>query len=346
MGRNSATAFSQRAMPAMRIAEAFRTALDLAAAYRGATAPNPPVGCVLLDEGGAVLGCAAHRKAGEGHAEALAIEASRQAGTFGRIHTVVVTLEPCNHTGRTPPCTEAILRTGARAVWIGCADPNTSVRGGGAARLAAAGLDVGFAASLPSPEGPALGEAAAQLIAPFAKRVRTGLPWITVKQALNRAGTMLPPPGAKTFTSEASLRFAHALRKRADAILTGSGTVIADQPEFTVRRLPDFPAKRRSLAILDRRERVPESYFEAARARGFDAWRAESPEEALARIGESGALEVLVEAGPTLTASLLDEGSWDEHVTIRQPPGDGEDVITVRRQTATHREQIDVLRHH
>ena len=335
-------------LPAERIAAAFSRAVELASEFRGATAPNPPVGCVILDREGVILAEAAHRRAGEAHAEATAIEACRTAGMLGCIHTIVVTLEPCNHHGRTAPCTEAILATGARTVWYGAADPNTSVRGGGAAQLASAGLSVAKAESLRVREAPALAEACARLIAPFAKRARTGLPWITVKQALNRAGTMLPPAGAKTFTSETSLRFSHTLRKRADAILTGSGTVLADEPEFTVRRVADFPAKRRGLAILDRRRRVPETYLETARTRGFDPWRAASPHEALMRLGEEGALEVLVEAGPALTESILADGLWDEHVVIRQAPLiGGEDAITITPAVPMRmRGGLHVLGHH
>jgi diaminohydroxyphosphoribosylaminopyrimidine deaminase / 5-amino-6-(5-phosphoribosylamino)uracil reductase len=344
MGTAAQAVSSGHGLLAGVVAAAFSRALDCAEEFVGATSPNPPVGCVLLDRDGAVLAAEAHRRAGEAHAEARAIAAARQAGAFGRIHTAVVTLEPCNHWGRTPPCTEAILASGARAVWIGASDPNPAVVGGGAQRLAAAGLDVRFIRALKAGDASALAARAERLAAPFAKRARTGLPWITVKQALDRGGSMIPPPGAKTFTSDASLRFAHALRRRADAILTGSGTVLADAPEFTVRRVPDFPLKRRALAVLDRRGRVPEGYFHAAGERGLDAWRARSPEGALERLGRAGALEVLVEAGPALTGALLKAGLWDEHVVIEQGQPGAQDVITTCRAPA-RKEDEDVFRH-
>ena len=343
MGSTTVQTAPSSTLPPHAIIEAFARAIDCASAFVGATAPNPPVGCVLLDQDGHPLAAAAHPRAGEGHAEARAIEAATAAGVAERIHTVVVTLEPCNHRGRTPPCTEAILATNSREVWIGAPDPNPSVKGGGAARLAQAGLRIAFACDIPGADGTATAAQAERLIAPFAKRVRTGLPWITVKQALDRTGSMIPPRGAKTFTSEASLRLAHALRKRADAILTGSGTVLADRPEFTVRRIPDFPARRRTLVVLDRRALVPDCYLEAAQARGFEVWRAGSAEEALERLGTAGALEVLVEAGPALSGDLLERGLWDEHVVIAQGEPGAEDTVTIRGKA---RGGADVFRHH
>ncbi len=132
-------------------AAALRLAIAAASRFRGATAPNPPVGCCLLDGAGRAVALGAHRRAGTAHAEAAAIAAAREAGTLDRIRTVVVTLEPCNHHGRTPPCTEAILATPAERVVIGAPDPNPQVAGGGARRLAGAGLAVTFAADDPGP---------------------------------------------------------------------------------------------------------------------------------------------------------------------------------------------------
>jgi diaminohydroxyphosphoribosylaminopyrimidine deaminase/5-amino-6-(5-phosphoribosylamino)uracil reductase len=313
------------------IAAAFGNALDLASQWRGATAPNPPVGCVLLDASGDTLAAAAHQRAGGLHAEALAISLCRANGTLHRIHTVVVTLEPCNHAGRTPACTGAILKTPARHVWIGTRDPNPLVVGGGGEHLADAGLSVHALVDLDDPAAPQLAEAAARLIAPFAKHAVTGKPWVTVKQALDRHGSMIPPAGQKTFTSRASLDLAHQLRKRADAVLTGSGTVLADAPEFTVRRLPDFPGKRRHLVILDRGGRVPASYVEAAQARGFLVSIETDLADALTQLGRAGCLEILVEAGVELTQSVLISPLWDEHVLIRQRPDPAaDDDITVR----------------
>ncbi len=313
------------------IIAAFGQALAAAQAFAGATAPNPPVGCAVLDEAGAVLACEAHHKAGGPHAEAAALAACRRAGLEGRIHTVVVTLEPCNHHGRTPPCAEAILGTPAKAVWIGARDPNPRVAGGGAASLAAKGVAVGFAEDLPGPEGREIARAAARLIAPFVAWSLEGRPFVTVKQALTAEGSMIPPPGRKTFTSQESLSLAHALRRRADAILTGSGCILADDPAFTVRHVEDHEGKARQLVILDRRRRTPATYVEAAQARGFEVLIRDDLDAALAELAGLGVLEVLVEAGPTLTDEILRRGLWDEQVVIRKATApEAPDQVAVR----------------
>lgn len=338
-------------LPPQPILSAFARALDLARAHEGATAPNPPVGCILLDALGQELASGAHRRAGLLHAEAEAIAQARAAGLADNIDSVVVTLEPCNHHGRTPPCAEAILSTGARHVWIACRDPNPKVAGGGAERLRAAGLDVHFLSDLHHPQAAVLLGEANRLLAPFAKRSQTGVPFITIKQAISASASMVPAAGRKTFTSSSSLDLAHRLRRRADAILTGSGTVLADNPLFTVRRVPDHPEKQRMLAILDRRRRVTETYLDAARQRGFALHLADDVHHALQAIGEAGGMEVLLEAGPTLTAHLLTIGLWDEHVLIEQAANlDGTDRVTVRHNPASqaysHGKEKDVLGHH
>jgi diaminohydroxyphosphoribosylaminopyrimidine deaminase / 5-amino-6-(5-phosphoribosylamino)uracil reductase len=314
-----------------QLARAMQAALAAARVWEGATAPNPPVGCALLDRAGNVIAAAGHHGAGQLHAEALAIQQARDSGKADHIHTIVVTLEPCNHHGRTPPCTEAILGTPAEHVVIGFGDPNPKVAGGGAERLRQAGLIVDLL------QGDT--RQLERLIAPFKKRVLLSLPFVTVKQAINRAGNMLPPAGQKTFTSQGSLMVAHALRRRTDAIFTGSGTVLADDPQFTVRLLPDHPGKRRKLVLFDRRRRIPETYVREATARGFDVSFADDLETALQLVAETGALEVLIEAGPTLTAHVLATPFWDEHVKITQTSG--EDHIEILTNGGT-----DVLRHH
>ncbi|NBZ89599.1 bifunctional diaminohydroxyphosphoribosylaminopyrimidine deaminase/5-amino-6-(5-phosphoribosylamino)uracil reductase RibD [Rhodobacteraceae bacterium CYK-10] len=311
------------------MAEAFRLALDLAAEQEGATAPNPAVGCVLLDAQGQVLTAAAHQGAGQPHAEARAIQMAREAGLTPRIHTVVVTLEPCNHQGRTGPCSAAILTTPAREVWYAVADPNPTASGG-AETLAQAGLAVGDLSQLDHPNREALQTRATRLLAPFATRILRGRPFVTVKQALDPQGSMIPPPGQKTFTGPEALTLAHRLRRRADAILTGSGTVLADAPEFTVRHVPDIKAKSRWLCILDRRGRVGEAYLEAARQRGFRPFLARDLNQALHDLAARGCNEVLVEAGPLVTETIRQSGLWDEWVLIRKGPPDT--ITTTLRQ--------------
>lgn len=313
------------------VASAFQQALEAGAALAGATAPNPPVGCAALAADGEILAVAAHHGAGHAHAEVAALEACRQTGRLDAVVALVVTLEPCNHHGLTPPCVEAILASPVRAVWIGASDPNSAVRGGGARQLAAAGLEVTFAANLPHPMAPQLAAQSARLIAPFARRLRSGRPWVTVKQALRSDGSMIPPAGAKTFTSATSLDLAHGLRRRADAIITGSGTILADSPLFTVRRVPDPRLSPRRLAILDRRRRVPAAYLAGARMQGFAPSVHDDLPTLLAQLAEDGALEALIEAGPTLTTAVLAGDVWDEHVVIKTADAvDQDDRIEVR----------------
>jgi diaminohydroxyphosphoribosylaminopyrimidine deaminase / 5-amino-6-(5-phosphoribosylamino)uracil reductase len=328
-------------------ARAMSAALEAACAFEGATAPNPPVGCALLDKNGRTISVAAHQRAGQPHAEVLAIQSARAAGMADHIHTVVVTLEPCSHWGRTLPCTDAILATSAKAVVIGVADPNPHVKGGGADCLRAAGLAVSF---FDAASDPALAQALNRLIAPFRKRVTAGLPWVTVKQALNRAGNMLPCTGQKPFTSKSSLTLAHQLRRRADAIITGSGTILADDPHFTVRHVEDVAGKRRKLVLFDRRRRVSSGYVDAASQRGFDTVFATELEPALRALASQGAIEVLVEAGALLTASVLASPFWDEHVRITQAAAANlEDLIEIRHNGKSSSEpaaeEKHVLRH-
>lgn len=307
--------------PAWR--SAMDRALEEASLYRGATSPNPPVGAAGLDASGQILGVAAHERAGTAHAEAKLITELGAAGRLSELDTLLVTLEPCNHTGRTPPCTEAVLRTPARRVIYAVSDPNPKVAGKGAQRLRAGGREV-HSLELEAPRDPIF-EAAKHLIAPFSKWATTGLPYITVKSAW-RTGehgelTMIPPPGQKTFTSEENLALAHELRKRADAILTGSGTILADNPSLTVRRVSDHPGKKRYLAVLDRSGRVPKEWLKTAAERGFELIpenlsRSGDLKEIFTFLGTQGVLEVLVETGPKLTQAILDSQLWDEHVRI------------------------------
>lgn len=316
-------------LSAHQIMGGFEDALNAARLFEGATAPNPAVGCALFDVAGNRLALAAHQRAGGLHAEAAALHICQEQGTLQDIHTALVTLEPCNHTGRTPACCDALLGTPVQEIWIGSLDPNRQVQGGGAARLKNAGRNVFFLNGLDSVDTDDLCRRLDRLIAPFVKHTATGLPWVVVKQALTADGSMVPPPGHKTFTSDASLDLAHIMRRRADAIVTGSGTVLADNPFFTVRRVPDFKHKKRTLAIMDRRGRVPASYLGEAQARGFNVAIETSFETLLRRLGDAGALEVLVEAGPDLTQNVLGTDLWDEHVVIQQTHQSHTDTTTL-----------------
>lgn len=309
----------------MKYENAMKMAINAAEQFVGATAPNPPVGAIALDRQGKVVLGAGHAKAGEPHAEAKLLDLAQKLGKLPQIETLVVTLEPCNHQGKTPACTEAILKhKNIRRVVFGCFDPNPNVKGGGAERLKQAGLEV-----IPG----VLESECLFLIRAFAKHAGTGHPYVTLKAAFTAGGSMIPPPGKKTFTGKESLVFAHELRKRADAIWTGSGTVLADDPEFTVRWLPDHPGKKRFLVLSDRRRRVQKDWLAKAEKNGFRIHYAESLEEGLDYLGKNGALEVLVEGGPTLRQAWLDSGLWDESVVITQGKNGQDDEVQVEFRT-------------
>jgi diaminohydroxyphosphoribosylaminopyrimidine deaminase/5-amino-6-(5-phosphoribosylamino)uracil reductase len=224
-----------------------------------------------------------------------------------RVHTVVVTLEPCNHVGRTPPCCEAIINAGIRRVIVGARDPNPDVGGGGCERLRSAGIEV--------IEGIET-EACRRLIYAFAFYALHRRPFVTVKRAFDSFGSMIPPPGEKTFTSKESLVLAHRLRKKADAIVTGSGTILADNPLFNVRHVEDHEGKRRILAILDRRGRVSRDYMDRAAQRGLDVIIYQDLDTCFSDLAGRGVLDVLVEAGPLLSQSVIDSSYWTMCVDI------------------------------
>ncbi len=282
-----------------------KLAIDEARKYVGATSPNPPVGAVLADSEGNILSVGAHQKAGLDHAEIIAIKSA--GANLEKAHTLYVTLEPCNHTGRTGPCTEAILQTPIKRVVYGIADPNPEVVGSGASYLKLKGIEV--IDGVLAPECRKLTEG-------FLKLKLNKRPFITIKRAFNENSSMVPEAGQKTFTSQESLTFAHELRKESDAIITGSGTVLTDNPLFNVRYVPDHPGKRRLLIVLDRRRQVRPSWIKEASLRGLDVRIADSLESAVAFATAARCLKVLVEAGARVSEAFLKSPYWDRHIEI------------------------------
>ncbi|NLY95619.1 MAG: bifunctional diaminohydroxyphosphoribosylaminopyrimidine deaminase/5-amino-6-(5-phosphoribosylamino)uracil reductase RibD [Myxococcales bacterium] len=219
--------------------EAMRLALDLAA--RGRPSPNPHVGAVVVRDG-EIVGRGHHERAGMDHAEVAAI---KDAGPLAKGATVVVTLEPCNHHGRTGPCTEALIEAGVARVVIGAADPRPHVPGA-CEKLRAAGIEVVTGV---------LEDEAERLIRDFAKHRRTGRPFVTVKAALSLDGRMATGSGdSKWITGETARAEAHRLRAESDGVLVGIGTVLADDPELTCRLVPGTSPKR---FVLDTHLRMP-----------------------------------------------------------------------------------------
>lgn len=204
--------------------QAMARALRLAARPDGATHPNPMVGAVLLDAGGELAGEGYHRRAGEAHAEVLALAA---AGPRARGGTLYVTLEPCNHQGRTPPCTDAICAAGVARVVLGMRDPNPAVAGGGSARLRAAGLEV---------EEGLLEEECRRLNEDWIVHVTRARPHVAIKAAVTLDGWLATSSGdARWISGEQSRRRVMRMRARSDAVLVGARTLLHDDPRLTAR---------------------------------------------------------------------------------------------------------------
>ncbi|MCC6523541.1 MAG: bifunctional diaminohydroxyphosphoribosylaminopyrimidine deaminase/5-amino-6-(5-phosphoribosylamino)uracil reductase RibD [Polyangiaceae bacterium] len=216
-------------------------------ARRARPSPNPPVGAVVVDADGQLVAAAHHLEAGTPHAEMAALQEARDAARGG---TLYVTLEPCNHEGRTPPCVDAILASGVTRVVVGCLDPNPHVAGGGAERLRAAGItvDIGVAAV-----------ESRTLIAPWAKFITTGMPHVALKLALSLDGRIASRSGASKWVTGPEARAkVQELRARCDAVAVGIGTAVQDDPRLTVRDRTLLPEGKNPVRIvLDSQLRLP-----------------------------------------------------------------------------------------
>lgn len=287
-----------------------RRALALAVSLDAPLGPNPRVGAVLLGPDGAVLAEGYHRGAGTPHAEVVALSAAREAGLDPSGSTMVVTLEPCNHHGRTPPCSVALRQAGVARVVFALADP-TPTAAGGAAVLAAAGLDV---------EGGVLAERARDTNQAWLRMVAAGRPWVTWKYAATLDGRVAAPDGtSRWITSPAARADVHARRARADVVLVGTGTVRADDPSLTVRDPAGVALAAQPLRAVMGRSPVP------AGARVLDGSAptvlldTRDPDEALSRLAARGVADVLLEGGPTLAAAFVRAGLVDEVLAYLAP---------------------------
>ena len=227
-----------------------KKALDLAVKGRGFTSPNPMVGAVVV-KAGKIVGKGFHKAAGSAHAEINALD---DAGPAAKGATLYVTLEPCNHSGKTPPCTEKIIETGIRRVVAAMVDPNPDVRGGGIDVLKSRGIDVTVGVCEAQAEN---------LNEMFIKYVRTKRPFVILKCAATLDGRIATRTGdSKWISGEASRAFVHRLRHAVDAIMVGINTVRMDDPKLTTR-LPDDTVKTNGLdptrIILDTRLSIPEN---------------------------------------------------------------------------------------
>lgn len=335
----------QAALDRQRMTEA----LALAAGAIGHTEPNPRVGCVIGRHDGQVLGAGATQPPGQSHAEAMALRAAAAAGANVRGATAWVTLEPCAHHGRTPPCCDALIEAGLARVVVAARDPYPQVAGQGMARLRAAGVRVdGIDADLAA--------AAWQMNIGFFSRVARGRPWVRLKLAASLDGrTALPNGRSQWITGSAARGDGHAWRQRASVVLTGVGTVLADNPRLDVRARAGHWQPQR--VVADSQFRTPPSAQlihlpggcvivgtagDAAamqRAAGLSAAGAQTVVLAanaqgrvdlhvlLAFLASCNANEVRVEAGAALSGALLRAQLVDELLVYQAPrllgPGRG-----------------------
>ena len=286
---------------------AMSRALALAASPGVPLGPNPRVGCVLLGPDGEILAEGHHRGAGSPHAE---IDALQRAGTLVRGATAVVTLEPCNHTGRTGPCSEALVAAGVRRVVFAQPDPNPLATGG-AARLRAAGVEV--EAGLLESEARALNR-----VWTFA--MDRGRPFVTWKFATTLDGRSAAADGTSRWVSSRAARIdTHRLRGLCDTMLVGTNTVAVDDPRLTVRDAHDRPLPTQPLRAvmglrdLDPGRRVLDDSADTVLLRTRD------PNEALKELFARDRQHVFLEGGPTLAAAFLTAGLVDEVVTYVAP---------------------------
>lgn len=286
---------------------AMRRALEIAATPGVPLGPNPRVGCVLLAADGSEIVEGFHRGAGTPHAEAAALA---EAGTAARGATAVVTLEPCNHTGRTGPCAQALIEAGVRRVVFAQSDPNP-VAAGGADTLRAKGIEV--VAGLMADEAGAVNRA-------WSFAVEHQRPFVTWKFATTLDGRSAAADGTSRWVSSRAARLdTHRLRAQCDVMLVGSNTVAVDDPELTVRDEVDQPVPHQPLrVVMGMRDLAPDRRVFNDRAETLHL-PTRDPGDALQHLWDLGRRHVFLEGGPTLAAAFLEAGLVDEVVTYVAP---------------------------
>jgi diaminohydroxyphosphoribosylaminopyrimidine deaminase/5-amino-6-(5-phosphoribosylamino)uracil reductase len=298
-------------------------AIELARNTLGTASPNPSVGAVIVNDG-TVVGEGWTQPVGGRHAEIVALE---HAGEAARGATIYTTLEPCCHFGRTPPCTTALLNAGIAEVRTAVLDPDPRVNGEGIAVMERAGIKVSLGLCA---------EDATQVLESYVHRTTTGLPFVIAKFAMSLDGKIATSTGESQWISgEAARRYAHALRRSADAVMVGIGTALADDPQLTARDESDEPLERQPLRVVvdssGRVSPVSKLFSSPGSILVATSVMAESTEQALKRVGaevvrlpgndgrvdldalmavlvERGVNSVLLEGGGTLMASLVEQG--------------------------------------
>lgn len=276
---------------------AMRRAIGLASSVRASTSPNPWVGCVLVGPDGEVVGEGATQPPGGPHAEAVALAA---AGPRARGATAVVTLEPCSHHGRTPPCADALVAAGVARVVVGVADPDPKVSGAGLERLRAGGVDVAVGVC---------GDDVAEQLAPYLVHRRTGRPYVVLKLAASLDGRTAAPDGTSQWITGPEARVdAHRLRAESDAVIVGAATVRADDPALTVRHVPGRDPLRVVLGSAPPGARV-HPCLEVSGDLGA----------VLDDLGRRGVVQAMVEGGATVAGEFHRRGLVDRYVVYLAP---------------------------
>jgi diaminohydroxyphosphoribosylaminopyrimidine deaminase/5-amino-6-(5-phosphoribosylamino)uracil reductase len=335
-----------------------RLALAAAAQGAGFVEPNPLVGAVVVRDGRTVA-TAHHERFGGPHAEVLAL---KEAGEQARGATLYVTLEPCCHFGKTPPCTAAVIGAGITRVVAAMSDPYPEVSGRGLAALEAAGISVELGCQA---------EPARELNAPYLKRLCTRLPFVTAKWAMTLDGKAAAASGdSRWISSEPSRRLVHELRGRMDGIVTGIGTVLADDPQLTAR-IAD-PPRRPTRIILDSTARLPVTSLLAQSAREVpvlvavtnraDAGRVDrlaslgcevvtlpwdeqvSIASLLEELGRRGMTNLLIEGGAHILGSFFDQGQVDAVDIFVAPIIEGGDHLRTAVRGRGHELMRDAIR--
>jgi diaminohydroxyphosphoribosylaminopyrimidine deaminase / 5-amino-6-(5-phosphoribosylamino)uracil reductase len=295
---------------------AMQLAVEQADLVKGKTYPNPPVGAVILDRDGEVVAVGGTQRPGSAHAEVVAL---RRAGRLAEGGTAVVTLEPCNHHGKTPPCVDALIEAGVATVVYAVADPNPTAAGG-AARLAAAGVHV-------------VSDVHGELVVTgplreWLHKQRTGLPHVTWKYAASIDGRSAAADGSSQWiTSEAARADVHRRRATADAIVVGTGTVLADDPTLTARLTDGNLADRQPLRVVVGKREIPSE----AKVLNDDSRtmviRTREPAEVLQALADR--TDVLLEGGPTLAGAFLRAGAIDRILAYIAPILLGGPIVAV-----------------
>lgn len=312
---------------------AMRRAVDAARAV-SRTLPNPRVGCVLLAADGTEISVGVHRGAGTPHAE---IDALTQAGEAARGSTAVVTLEPCNHTGRTGPCSQALIEAGVARVVFAQIDPDRTAAGG-ATVLKAAGIEV---------ETGLLAEEATDLNIEWTFAVTSGRPFVTWKYAATLDGLSAAPDGtSKWITSDKARRDVQTFRAEADAIVAGTGAVLADDPRLTVRDAKDMPLPfdQQPLRVVVGETKIPNYYRVFDRVAPTLMIQSRDPEVVLRKLVDNEIRHIWLEGGPRLAGAFWNAGVIDRVIGYIAPAmlGSGRAALEGEATTLADLRPIDI----